>query len=60
VALFLEGRADSALSNITGEGFDKFLESLWDLVKAIKPKRTDGVFSDAAGTSLLPCKAMEQ
>ena len=49
VAYFLQGTflANAPilpLSNITGEGFDKFLESLWDLVKSIKPKRTDGVF----------------
>jgi selenocysteine-specific elongation factor len=41
---FLEGVPILPLSNITGEGFDAFLESLWDLVRSIKPKRTDGVF----------------
>jgi selenocysteine-specific elongation factor len=41
---FLEGAPILPLSNITGEGFDRFLEALWDLVKTIKPKRTDGVF----------------
>jgi selenocysteine-specific elongation factor len=41
---FLEGAPILPLSNVTGEGFDSFLESLWDLVRAIKPKRTDGVF----------------
>jgi selenocysteine-specific elongation factor len=41
---FLENAPILPLSNITGEGFDKFLESLWDLVKSINPKRTDGVF----------------
>jgi selenocysteine-specific elongation factor len=41
---FLEGAPILPLSNVTGEGFDRFLESLWDLVRAIKPKRTDGVF----------------
>jgi selenocysteine-specific elongation factor len=41
---FLEGAPILPLSNVTGEGFDRFLESLWDLVRSIKPKRTDGVF----------------
>ncbi len=41
---FLEGAAILPVSNITGEGFDRFLESLWDLVRSIEPKRTDGVF----------------
>ncbi len=41
---FLEGAPILPVSNVTGEGFDRFLESLWDLVRAIKPKRTDGVF----------------
>ncbi|MGA2061249.1 MAG: selenocysteine-specific translation elongation factor [Thermoguttaceae bacterium] len=41
---FLEGAPILPVSNITGEGFDRFLESLWDLVRVIKPKRTDGVF----------------
>ncbi len=41
---FLENAPILPLSNITGEGFDAFLESLWDLVRSIQPKRTDGVF----------------
>jgi selenocysteine-specific elongation factor len=41
---FLDGAPILPVSNVTGEGFDGFLESLWDLVRAIKPKRTDGVF----------------
>ena len=41
---FLERAPIFPLSNVTGEGFDPFLESLWDLVLAITPKRIDGVF----------------
>ena len=41
---FLEGAPILPVSNVTGEGFDRFLETLWDLVRAIEPKRTDGVF----------------
>ena len=41
---FLEGSPILPVSNVTGEGFDGFLEALWDLVRAIKPRRTDGVF----------------
>jgi len=41
---FLEGAPICPLSNVTGEGFDPFLEALWALVGAIKPRRTDGVF----------------
>ena len=41
---FLESAPILPISNVTGEGFDRFLESLWDLVRSIKPKRTDGVF----------------
>ena len=32
------------LSNVTGQGFDPFLEALQALVHAIRPRRTDGVF----------------
>jgi selenocysteine-specific elongation factor len=41
---FLESAPICPLSNITGEGFDPFLESLWALVESIEPRRTDGVF----------------
>jgi selenocysteine-specific elongation factor len=41
---FLEGAPVLPLSNVTGEGFDRFLESLWALVQAIRPKRIDGLF----------------
>ncbi|MGA2796966.1 MAG: selenocysteine-specific translation elongation factor [Thermoguttaceae bacterium] len=41
---FLEAAPILPVSNVSGEGFDRFLESLWDLVRGIKPKRTDGVF----------------
>lgn len=41
---FLEGAPICPLSNITGEGFDPFLEALWALVAKIEPRRTDGVF----------------
>lgn len=41
---FLENAPICPLSNITGEGFDGFLESLWALVGSLEPRRTDGVF----------------
>ncbi|MFZ1932834.1 MAG: selenocysteine-specific translation elongation factor [Thermoguttaceae bacterium] len=41
---FLEGAPICPLSNVSGEGFDPFLEALWALVAAIEPRRTDGVF----------------
>lgn len=41
---FLEGAPILPVSNITGEGFDAFLESLAELVGKIRPKRLDGVF----------------
>jgi selenocysteine-specific elongation factor len=41
---FLESAPILPLSNITGEGFDGFLEALWELVESIEPKRIDGVF----------------
>ncbi len=41
---FLEGAPICPLSNISGEGFDPFLEALWALVASIEPRRTDGVF----------------
>ena len=41
---FLEGAPILPLSNLTGEGFDPFLESLWTLVRGITPRRIDGVF----------------
>ena len=41
---FLEGKPILPVSNITGEGFDAFLESLGEMVRSIPPKRIDGVF----------------
>jgi selenocysteine-specific elongation factor len=41
---FLEAAPILPLSNVTGEGFDPFLESLWELVRGIKPRRIDGLF----------------
>ncbi|MGO8689459.1 MAG: selenocysteine-specific translation elongation factor [Thermoguttaceae bacterium] len=41
---FLDGAPIVPLSNVTGEGFDPFFEALQRLVRAIPPKRTDGVF----------------
>ncbi len=41
---FLQDSPILPVSNVTGEGFDRFLEALWDLVRKIEPKRTDGVF----------------
>jgi selenocysteine-specific elongation factor len=41
---FLEKAPICPMSNITGEGFDPFLEALWALVESIEPRRTDGVF----------------
>ena len=49
VSAFLQGTFLAAapvlpLSNITGEGFDPFLEALWNLVRGIQPRPVDGVF----------------
>jgi selenocysteine-specific elongation factor len=41
---FLDGAPILPVSNVTGEGFDPFLEALWALVKSIEPRRIDGVF----------------
>ena len=41
---FLDGAPILPVSNVTGQGFDGFFEGLWALVKAIRPKRVDGVF----------------
>ena len=41
---FLEGAPILPISNVTGEGFDRFSEALWTLVQSIRPKRIDGVF----------------
>ena len=41
---FLEGAPILPVSNVTGEGFDLFLQALWTLVQTTTPKRTDGVF----------------
>ena len=41
---FLESAPVLPVSNVTGEGFDAFLETLFALVKKIEPRRIDGVF----------------
>jgi selenocysteine-specific elongation factor len=41
---FLDGAPIRPVSNITGEGFDAFLEALQKLVVSIPPRRIDGVF----------------
>ncbi len=41
---FLEGAPILPMSNITGEGFDGFYKALSDLVEAIEPRQTEGVF----------------
>ena len=41
---FLEAAPILPLSNVTGEGFDPFLEALWSLVRSIEPRPVDGVF----------------
>jgi selenocysteine-specific elongation factor len=49
VAAFLQGTFLAQapilpISNVTGEGFDAFLEALWTLVRGVEPRRADGVF----------------
>ncbi len=41
---FLQGAPILPLSNVTGEGFSPFLEALDELLRAVRPKRLDGVF----------------
>lgn len=41
---FLENAPVLPLSNVTGEGFDSFLDALWAMVGSIVPRRIDGVF----------------
>jgi selenocysteine-specific elongation factor len=41
---FLEGAPILPISNVTGEGFEPFYDTLADLVRSITPKRTDGIF----------------
>lgn len=41
---FLENAAICPLSNITGAGFDFFLDELKNLVNSITPRRSDGLF----------------
>lgn len=41
---FLEDAPILPVSNVTGEGFDAFLEALLELVARIPPRRLDGVF----------------
>ena len=44
VGTFLENAPILPVSSITGQGFDTFYEALKELVDAIEPKKTDGVF----------------
>ena len=44
VGTFLENAPILPVSSITGKGFDTFYEALKELVDAIEPKKTDGVF----------------
>ena len=41
---FLEGAPVLPVSSVTGEGFDLFYQALEALVRAVRPKRIDGVF----------------
>ncbi len=41
---FLEAAPVLPVSNVTGDGFEGFYDSLAHLVRSIKPKRTDGIF----------------
>ncbi len=41
---FLENAPILPVSNVTGEGFDAFVEALWTLVGSLTPKRVDGLF----------------
>jgi selenocysteine-specific elongation factor len=41
---FLEQAPILPVSNVTGQGYDQFLESLSSLVQQMTPKRSDGVF----------------
>ena len=38
------GRQDLPVSNLTGQGYEPFYDALVDLIRSIRPKRTDGVF----------------
>lgn len=44
VGTFLENAPILPMSSITGQGFDAFYEALKELIDAITPKKTDGVF----------------
>ncbi len=41
---FLDGAPILPVSNVTGEGYDQFVETLYALVQKIQPRRVDGVF----------------
>jgi selenocysteine-specific elongation factor len=41
---FLDGAPILPVSNVTGEGYDQFVEALYALVRRIQPRRVDGVF----------------
>jgi len=41
---FLENASVLPVSNVTGEGYDPFVETLYGLVQKIQPRRVDGVF----------------
>ncbi|MHC4117948.1 MAG: selenocysteine-specific translation elongation factor [Planctomycetota bacterium] len=44
IGTFLDNAPILPMSSITGEGFDAFYEALKELIDAIEPKKTDGVF----------------
>jgi selenocysteine-specific elongation factor len=44
IGTFLQEAPILPVSGITGEGFDAFYEALKELVGAIEPKKTDGIF----------------
>jgi len=44
VGTFLEDAPILPVSSVTGQGFDVFYEALKELVDAIEPKKTDGIF----------------
>ena len=41
---FLDSAPILPISNVTGQGFDPFLETLFAMVQKIQPRRVDGVF----------------
>ena len=51
---FLEGAPILPISNVTGEGFDRFVESLWTLVQSIRPRRSGRSGTRIAAPSRMP------